>query len=234
MKLASWNVYKSKYIDQVVEILASLGSDVIALQEITEQDNNGHRINSAQVIAERLGYKYTYCKAFTTDRHTPSYDLGNAILTKYPIIESSCQLLSDRESYQGSAESEPRVGLVTTVQLPNGKHITIVTTQLGYTPTLETTKLQESQLERLFAITPRRNTILLGDFNSIPQSSIVQQLQSEFVNTDNLLTKPSRTDRLGKQRVDYIFTSPEITASNFSIIDSDASDHALLTAEIEV
>ncbi len=238
MKLISWNIWGGRNFAQVLAFLSQQNADIIALQEVRELEENGKRINIAQEVANRLGYEYIYCKAFTTERHTPSYDLGNAILTKNKIKNGRCHFLSTPEMYQGSSVTEPRTAVQVEIEY-NQKIYNILCTQLGYSKRSVESDMRNYQFQQLEKIIRENGTILMGDFNALPNSEIVKKLNHTLKNTDTDLQHPTITELKEpgqpQYRIDYIFTSSDIVAKNFQIYSNiTASDHFPLSVEIEI
>lgn len=241
LKVLSWNIWRGGDLDEVIKLLSKVDGDIISLQEVAVIKH----INQAEEIARRLGLNWFYCKAFTDDRHdSPSYDLGNAILTKFPVNGSSCHLLSGldlykqslkfslRSNYKGDSETEPR-GAVQVELTAGGKILTIVNTHLAYSKDHKSSKIRDIQLDNLLnnpAIKQSSKLILTGDFNSIPESETIKKIESMLINTDKNPAHPTWNDK----RIDYIFISPDIIVKSFQILNSDASDHFPILAEIEI
>lgn len=226
MKLLSWNIWKGKHLDKVIQTLKSESPDVMCLQEVKENDTN-----QAKVIAENLGYNYFYCGAYTTERYDPTFTLGNAILTKKDITSQSCVQLSSLTDYQGKSDTEPRGAVVCQID-----GITFTSAHIGY-PLVEseTTPIQKKQTQNLLKAIPREKCVIAGDFNSIPQSEVIKMLEEEYMNVDNSDIDTRFEEREGmikKGRIDYIFVTPDIKFNNFKITPSQASDHSFLTLEI--
>jgi endonuclease/exonuclease/phosphatase family metal-dependent hydrolase len=235
MKIMSWNIWKGKLLDKVIAQIEQESPDVVCLQEVIEQDIDGKRVNIAQLLASKLGYEFVYCKAFTTDRHSPSFDIGDAILSKYPITSNSCTALSNLEEYEDSSVTEPRTAVTVTIKTEIAT-LTIITCHLGYGEKFQETEIRNKQLDRLLAILPKEKTVLTGDFNSLPDSRVVRILNNVLINTDPEQSEYSYTDMKDEShleyRIDYIFTTPDIIARNFKILSTDASDHSPLTVEL--
>lgn len=234
MKIISWNIWGGKHLDEVLSYLQEKDADIITLQEVKVQD----RKNSATIIGEKLGYYVTYCKSFTTDRHTPPYELGNAILTKEKPLTTTCHILSDMSEYKQSAQTEPRTAVEVTLPFAV-KPLTILTTHLGYSEKFVESDLRNSQLEKLLSIMKNKNHLVLtGDFNSLPASSVVRKVSEVVRNVDKELTQMSMTDykdeNQTRYRIDYIFVSDSLRDKNFSIGESKASDHTPLSIEIDL
>ncbi|MBI2011595.1 endonuclease/exonuclease/phosphatase family protein [Candidatus Daviesbacteria bacterium] len=240
LKILSWNIWKGKYLDQVIEVLKKENADILGLQEVIEKDEEDlnlqsgiGRLNLAEIIASKLGYQKVWYKAFTTDRHTPIFDIGNALLSKYPILESKCIFLSGLDLYQKSPETEPRIAIKAKIDI-NGKILNVITTHLGWSENQQASKIRELQVEKLLQLIKEESTILMGDFNSLPDSPEVKKIEIVLVNTDPNPIEPSATDFKADFRIDYIFVSKDLKFSNFRMIDSDASDHKPLVVEIDI
>ena len=234
LKVLSWNIWAGKNLDGVVKLLREVNADIIGLQEVLERNSR----NNAEDLAQKLGLNYFYCKAFTDDRHpVPKYTLGNAVLTRFPIEKSCCHQLSSLELYRKSSETEPRTAAEATLSI-NGKSLNFFNTHLAHSPALRESEMRDLQLNNLLKYLSNHLTILTGDFNSQADSEVIKKLSEKLINTDK---DPSRTtavddDEHGKFnfRKDYIFVSPDIKVTSFRILDSDASDHYPILAEILV
>ncbi len=235
MKIVSWNIWKGKYFKQIIMDLKKLDADIIGLQEVKVYEENNKNQNIAEMISRKLNYQYIYCKSFTTDRHTPSFEIGNAILSRYPIISSKCHILSTLKEYKGSAETEPRTAVEIKIKFST-KELTVFNTHLGYSSDLSDTLLQKEQIHKLINVLPNKTTVLMGDFNALPQSEIIRKIEEKMANTDDILQTPTRIEEkegLRKEvRIDYIFTSKDMTFSNFQIHETSASDHRPLSVQL--
>lgn len=227
MKLISWNIWRGKHLDSVIKTLKEQSADIICLQEIKEQED----VNQAARIATELNLNHTFCKAFTTDINPPYYTLGNAILSKHELKHSQCIELSSKDAYQGNRYTEPRSAALAEI---NG--MTIVSTHIGFPNEDGTmTETQKTQITTLLNMVNTK-TIIAADVNSDLKSEAVLTLEAKLTNTDTANTPTIKEERDGEtreERIDYIFTTEDIKASNFQIIDTKASDHTILSCEIE-
>lgn len=239
MKLTvlSWNIWGGKKRNEIIEYLKTIPFDIAALQEVTVREKNGNLENDAEEIAKSLGYYYSFAKSFTTDRHTPVYDMGNAIVSKYPISRTVITELSDLSTYERNATTEPRNVIHAEINLESTP-INILCTHLGYSENLQATPLQLQQTEKLLSVLPSERTVLMGDFNSEPSSQIIKRVEQHLHHTDSDLSKASwinmKKENQPRHRIDYIFTSGDLTHHSFKIGESNASDHFPLHAEIEI
>jgi endonuclease/exonuclease/phosphatase family metal-dependent hydrolase len=81
--VVTWNINFSERIDEAIETLVSVevlqDADLLLLQEMDAE--------GVELIAQTLGYDYVYYPASIHRRHEK--DFGNAILSKWPIRNSS-------------------------------------------------------------------------------------------------------------------------------------------------
>jgi len=76
--MASYNV---NAIDAIVDKLQAASPDVVAFQEIQKNES----YDQAEIIAAKLGFEYVIHESFSWSHNEEGADLGNAIISKYPI-----------------------------------------------------------------------------------------------------------------------------------------------------
>lgn len=233
MKVISWNIWRGKNLDKIIELLKQEKPDIVGLQEVKGFLKGDEKLSSAQTIAEKLGYQFFYQKAFTTDRHYPPYDIGNALLTKLPIREQIGYELSGIADYEGSAITEPR-GAVEVKIISNGTEVSFLSTHLAYSDNLADVPIRQKQLNKLLQAIGQRTVVLMGDFNALPKSETIQTLSKVLVNADPVSRVPTWNRHKDNHnfRIDYIFVSPNVRYENFRVLKSQASDHQPIAVEI--
>ena len=89
LKVVSWNLNFATRVDQAVEAFRRVDklqdADLILLQEMDEE--------SAERMAQSLGYNYVYYPAAVHRRHNRKF--GNAIFSKWPLLETQKVPLSE-------------------------------------------------------------------------------------------------------------------------------------------
>ncbi len=240
IKLLSWNIWGGKYLDGIISFLKQADADIIALQEVIEDDDGG---NTALAISKALGYE---C-AFNVDMVIPSkwtgpvrdpekmIRFGNAILSKNKIVSSaSVQLSENRTAIQADIQVGEMVFHTYSIHL---KH------QHVENPDPKSEMLQKEQVDTLINLLPSEKAVIMGDFNSKQGTYPLNEMDKAFLDTENGDSTPTWTlykegcDKcpLGLlNKFDYIFTSKEIEAVSFSVGDSKASDHLPVMADIEI
>ncbi|MCL4353152.1 endonuclease/exonuclease/phosphatase family protein [Patescibacteria group bacterium] len=243
IKIISWNIWKGKNLDRIIDFLERENADIIGLQEVIEKDAVKGGINIGSFIADKLGYFLTYCKAFTTDRHVPVFDIGNATLSRIKPLKSKCIFLSGIEEYKGDSQTEPRIAVETQFSI-GGKSLTVFNTHLSYSDKLAVSNIRKKQTEKLIGLLKSQNTILLGDFNAAPESPEVKSIAKILKNADQGSFLPTwsvypadykgfKVDGL-KYRIDHMFMGRGVKIRKFWLGKSGASDHLPLLAETEI
>lgn len=205
-------------------IIQRSGANVIALQEVDRGwGNRSKYLDEAEYFARKLHMNYIF--GATLDRHLLVNNAGKfgiMILSKYPIEGEDFHLLP------GSLEQ--RGVLLAWIKTPAGR-IPVACTHLGLSISDRT-----QQIAEILNWLPRQaNCILLGDFNTEPDSPELVPLQSAFVD----LQERFGLGREGTffyngawQRIDYIFAGVNWNPISCKVIEEHASDH--LPVQIDV
>lgn len=237
MKVLSWNIWQGNHLPEIIDFLEKADADVVALQEVVVKDGS----NTAELIAKALGYFYEYDPAI--QQNAFGVPQGNAVLSRYPIAERKAHMLSDEDLYAKTAETEPRIAVETTLVV-NDINIKVFSVHLAYSHKFQPSKMRELQVDNLLKVLPQTSTILMGDFNSHPNNSVIEKLGEVMKNADAKLTEPTWTIYPFKyrgfketelhHRLDYIFVSKDLRTEHFQVEQSKGSDHLPISAVIEI
>jgi endonuclease/exonuclease/phosphatase family metal-dependent hydrolase len=151
-------------LNVAVEGLKALKPDVVAMQEVVETPAIG---NQAQRVADALGASWAFDPV---DRQRAAGPLGNAVVSRFPIVTRESLLLP------GPPE-DPRRALLCVLETPFGK-LPMVSVHLSWE--MWHSPRREQQVVGLDAFV-RANPgelppILAGDFNATPDSACIQFL----------------------------------------------------------
>jgi endonuclease/exonuclease/phosphatase family metal-dependent hydrolase len=228
IKVLSWNIWRGKNFPEVIEFLKKEQPDLIGLQEVLEDEEHTEK------LAKELGFYYFFGKAFTTDRHETVFTLGNAVLSRFPILESRIIMLSGLEDYQRSSATEPRNVTLIKVRVKD-QELTFATTHLAHSLDNVPSELRTKQTKNLMKEVDKESLILCGDFNSLPDDPAIKLLEESLINTDSDPSKKTWVDKDGDHfRIDYILTSKDLKNNTFQVLESDASDHKPISVDIEL
>ncbi len=224
IKAISWNIAFSEEIDQVIEELQEVealrGAEVLLLQEMDEA--------GTEAIARALEYNYVYYPASIHSRHERNF--GNAVLSKWPIVDSEKIILPHRNP------SNDQIRIAVHALLDVGDdHLPV------YSVHTETFWLgpdsREDQVSLLAEeIDPDYSTVIVGgDFNTLtPLSEKILTERMEMANLEPATDDAGATVGIGRfgLQLDHIFTRG-FTALDYGVWqESEASDHYPLWVEL--
>lgn len=229
LKILSWNIWFDGDLKAVNDFLENSDADIIGLQEVMQINDV---IQISKRLREKLGYEFVYSPAFQIQKDGKAVDVGIAIFSKFPILKSKTYNLS---------KTNNRIAIKADVKV-NNKTLHIFSTHLLHTHQLPS-QIQEEQADNLIKILPYENTILMGDFNALPDSNAVKKISSVIKNTDENLLPTWSVYKEGCKgcklqgviyKLDNIFVTKNLNTHTFQIEDSKASDHLPISVEIDL
>jgi len=228
IKVVSWNIWINGYFDKICSFLKQANADIIGLQEVKDDDP---KLNIIRYL-KNLGYEYT----FTPIKHTwkgKTYNHGPPVFSKYPIKKKETYILSVEDS---------RAVVRADIQI-NSQKLHVFSTHLIHTHQ-QPSAIQDEQAENLAKLIPKEKSILMGDFNALPNSNAIKIMDRVLINTDqNLLptwsiypqgchTCNPKAELIYK--LDYIFASKDLKTKNYTVEKSQGSDHLPISILVEL
>jgi endonuclease/exonuclease/phosphatase family metal-dependent hydrolase len=214
--LVSWNIHSCVGLDsrfapeRTAQLLASLGADVIGLQEIGWHHRGEPGFDQFAYLSRALGLSVV---AAPTKQHGRAH-YGNALLTRLPVLTQQRIDLS-------LPGREPR-GAVLAVLDCGGQPIRCVNAHLGLGPRERT--VQIGRLLSILGDDPALPTILMGDLNEWRLRSVgLRQLLQRFPDQAAPRSFPVRLPAL---RLDRIFVSSGLQLASFAPVRTPLSHHA--------
>jgi len=218
------NVNLADYIDldKMCQIIRSVNPDVVALQEVYGCGPWKELTAQAETMAAALGMHCFYGRSIFISGENP---YGNAILSKYPIVEA--QVIDIPDPVGASVEHRTICRCVIDLY---GKRLAVYGTHYGLRPpehehavstTLATVKREALPL------------VFMGDLNMTPDNPLILALNEHMQSTDPLLSgKLTFPAEAPNRKIDYIFTSDGIEVTAADVIEQMASDHFPVCADI--
>ena len=245
----TWNIWSGENWPQVAQFIQDHRIDIVGLQEVDNNLERTGRIDVARKIADTLSYHFAYSASIEnqTTGKTAGGEFGNAVISRFPITASNRHFLSSPTEWQGTSETEPRTLLETTIEVA-GKKLRFLTLHLGYAREFATTPIKIRQITKVTKILADKKdtpTILLGDFNSLPQSQEIQEIKKYLRDVDdkNLLRTWTTHDFSYKDwqvpaglnfKIDYIFVSQDIQYGSPTSAETTISDHVPVIVELQL
>lgn len=227
IKILSWNIWIKGNYDQTVDFLKKSQADIIGLQEVVDNDPNRDIIKTLK----KAGYE----AYFGSVEHTwggKIYRDGPAVFSRHKIVNKEIFVLSKKDK-RAAVKANIKVG---------DKTLHVFSTHLIHAHQ-KGSEEQDIQASHLLEILPTDSTILMGDFNATPKSSVINNVKKILNDSDPnstptwsiypegcLVCNPQTVDT----KLDYIFTSRDIHTKSFKVEQSRASDHLPISVLIEV
>ncbi|MGP4081486.1 endonuclease/exonuclease/phosphatase family protein [Pseudalkalibacillus sp. R45] len=226
-------------IDRIANVIEESGAEIIGLQEVDV--HWGARSNNDNIIedlAEQLDMHYFFAPIYDFDpvsEDAPRRQFGVAVLSKYPIVQATNQEIT-RLSTQ-DAEPEPKLspGFAEAIINVKGALVPFYVTHLDYRgdPTIRT--MQVDDMLNIFE-GQAGDKILVGDMNATPEAPELAPLFDMFTDAWAVAGDDSPGFTYSAlsptKRIDYIFTSDNMTVQHSEISSTLASDHLPVIADI--
>jgi endonuclease/exonuclease/phosphatase family metal-dependent hydrolase len=155
---------------------------------------------------------------------------GNAILSRYPIIESNSYDLPPRDLFilRGFTSAVIDIG--------GGDSLQVIATHFHHLD--EDSNIRQLQSPVIINYWNKADrTIVLGDLNAEPNAPETEMLYQAGLVDALAEAEPSATYTFHSadlyQRIDYIWVSPDLVIKEASVMFSNASDHLPIIALID-
>ena len=241
LRVMTYNIYGARAtspanaadLDAIAEVIRRQNPDFVTLNEVDVFTNRtGKDVHQARDLAEKLGMEWHFSKAI--DRDGGEY--GDAVLSKYPILETRSYRLPCAAEQPG----EDRSLCVIRVQI-DGKDLYVASTHLDHLSGDASRLVQAAEIRRIRDTELEGDLILCGDLNAIPSSNVIATMTSFLTNTGPIdqYTFPSDDP---SRKIDYIMYAPieHFGVQNCQVVSRgdqqvggvDASDHRPVIADI--
>lgn len=247
IKVMSFNIYHGEGLldgrldlGRIAEVIRDSGADVVGMQEVDKHfsERSGYE-DQGRLLAEALNMNYAYgpnLRLESSSADEPDREYGTLILSRFPIVRQHNYPLPG-ETSEGH-HNEPR-GLLETILDVDGRPVLFLNTHLGLGE--QERKAQVDWIIRKYGQSPEP-VLLTGDFNAEPSSPEILKLKEVFQDAfepfglqdePTLLEKDlSGEDPSGyrlTKRIDYVFSSTQITLIGAERISRVVSDHLPIT-----
>lgn len=210
-------------LNRIAQVIAAESPDVVALQEVDSKRRRSTYQDQAHVLAERLGYE---C-AFVHARRWKEGEYGNAILSRFPVLE--CRRLPLPKPARLPVEA--RSVLQCRLALPDGD-VHVWNTHLGLLAAERRAQVAVMVQEYLrYADIP---LVLVGDFNARPRSKEITGLSLHLTRVISQRTFPGF---LPVVHLDHVFHSGHLRVDRShvpkTLLARRASDHLPLVVDLQ-
>lgn len=220
-------VTKKIDFDRMAETIKRFDPDIVSLNEMRMAGEHPEYTDQVPELAERAGYPYWYfAKALDVQGPNP---YGNGILSRHPILFAETVPVPDPAERKGTGHYETRCLLHVKLDVPGGLDVFVIHFGLNADE-------QENAVKTVIENLTTSRCILMGDFNVTPDNPVLQPIRQRLYDTAELFEKPLLSYPSDKPeiKIDYIFTSRDITVLDADIPQIILSDHFPYIAAIEI
>lgn len=234
MRIMTFNIqhaldYRRGVIDteRFARAIADWGADVCGLNEVRGAGALEGYTDQTNAIADVLGYDRRFGEAIRVGGCGP---YGNALVSRYPILEAETVLVPDPVHREGG-HYETRCVLKTVLDTDEGK-ICVFVCHMGLEP--EERESAVATLCRLIDET-EMPLILMGDFNAQPDATELAPLRARLQDTDDFSDAPGAPTYASydpHMKIDYIFYRG-LRCTGARTMSEVVSDHFPIMAQFE-
>jgi endonuclease/exonuclease/phosphatase family metal-dependent hydrolase len=243
IRIMTWNIWAGRNWKQVIDFVMKHKIDVMGFQEVDRKIHERSNYEDLyQNMKEALGFHGAFGSCIEKEVKGEKGQYGNCIFSRYPIVGNKVTMLIPDVKWTGDAETEPRCLLQAEIEVGE-KRFTFMTMHIGYEKYLKRSAVRDKQFSTATsAVKGRTSTVLVGDFNTVPESKYIKDLSKHMTSVGNHMTWPTRDWeyhgwRLLKgplYKIDYIFVSKDMKYSEPATDVNEISDHAPVMLTIEV
>ncbi|MFV1979657.1 MAG: endonuclease/exonuclease/phosphatase family protein [Rhodothermia bacterium] len=227
LRILAYNIHAGVGMDKEIDLerlaalIRAVNPDLVALQEVDSVTSRTNSVDQAAELGRLTGLESVFGRFMPYQGGA----YGMALLSRWPIVESQNLRLPDG--------AEPRTALTAIVRSPATGQI-LRFAGIHFYKTDEERMAQVEQLEA-FLRADEVPTILAGDFNSTPDSEVMNHLAESWTvieKGDEHLTFPSYAP---DREIDFVLFRPE---GQFEMLDQYlvdepvASDHRPVVVDL--
>ena len=251
LKIIQVNIFKGKYLDNLVKFIKEEDPDLITMQEVTAGNFNLYEEKSANVfniLKEKLGYFGVFNGDLKIKNDSKS-EFGNAVFSKYEIISKAVIVLKPfreitMEELDGNGEDIreliPRHLLDAVIKV-EGNKIHVISWHGAWTAPPTDTNETLKQADKVAAYLDSLDDAFLlgGDLNNIVTNKTVGTINKVannlMINSGVVQTTHPTIHKIAPKgfMIDYIFTSSHFKLKNLYVPQIIVSDHLPVIVEVK-
>jgi endonuclease/exonuclease/phosphatase family metal-dependent hydrolase len=227
LRVVDYNVHTTVNVrgqadpEAVARVIDAQDPDVVVLQEVSRGWAVSGSIDTAEWLSERLGLSYVFVEAADNG-------FGNAILSRFPLLRT------DEGFLPKGVGPMDRSWIRALLDLGEGHTVSIIGTHLHHQhdgPEDDRTRLE--QIGTLLGVWGGASrTVIAGDMNARPGSEELARFEAAGLETAGDLSIPTSPSTDPRNRIDYIFATPDLELSEAAFPKSTASDHLAVAATV--
>lgn len=202
--------------EALVDRIESANADLVALQEV----NRGWDLSAGIDFFAYVRWRLPQYHAAYGPMDTPLF--GNAILSRYPIADSGYGILPHLNSALNRGYTWANV------DAPGGR-VFVVSTHFTAYEGFDAERI--AQADAFVGVWQKRSrSILAGDYNAHPQDTTITRLLAaglvDAPAAGGIGAQFTYASGAPRERIDYVFVSPDVETASARVLDGTASDHS--------
>ncbi|MHB1192947.1 MAG: endonuclease/exonuclease/phosphatase family protein [Longimicrobiales bacterium] len=237
LRVMTYNIhFGDPDLSAITEVICTSGADVVALQEVDVRwSERSAFADQASEIASRCGMEFRYGPIYDMpplEPGKPNRQFGVALLTRFPVVSWKNHLLT-RLSTQEDVPPTPMTGFLQVTLDVGGTEVDVFSTHLDYRRDPAVRKTQVAEMVAVLGDLSRP-TILMGDMNAGPGQEELAPLFARLRDAWAGQSDPGNTIPVDAptNRIDYVFLAGPLRAVSARVLDTTASDHRPVVAEL--
>lgn len=226
-------------LDRTARTIRGSGADIVVLQEVDVRwDARSDYADQVRELARKLRMWASFAPIYDEPGQKPGDErrqFGVAILSKHPILFARNHEITRLSTQDPEAGPEPGPGFAEALVLVAGRLVHVYATHLDFRPDPGVRTAQVADMLRIMRQDgPFARQLLLGDFNATPDSPELAPLWSKLEDAWQVADGAGLSYPADKptDRIDYVTANGRFTPRAASTVDSLASDHRPVTAEL--
>ena len=213
----------------MADVIRDADADIIGMNEVRGRGAHSDYTAQTEAMAAMLGYHGFFGRSFYVGGWNP---YGNAVLSRWPIIEAKVFRIPDPAAKADAPRFEPRSILRAVIDLPDGGRFAVYASHFGLS------HVEAEHAASLAAALTAEESLpfaRMGDFNVTPDDPVLAPLDASLNETHSLLTSRgelSHPSHAPADLIDYIYTSKAVTVKDVHVHAVVASDHCPVVAEL--
>lgn len=212
---------KRQDLSRILPVLVESRADIVCLQEVDYNLPRSGQTDQAAWLARNLGFHQALGVNFGIRGVA---GMGNAILSRWPIYSTWNKTLPFRGERRGLLMAE--------IDAPASERIAVFCTHWGLSAGQ---RLRQAEVAAGFAENTALPCLLCGDLNARPGeksvATLLKQSNLEDAGPNDALTYPADHP---ESKIDYILASRHFAFAGSHVIDTQASDHLPLVADLSL
>ncbi len=210
------------------DTVSRLGADICGLNEVRGKGALAGYTDQMGKLSAKLECNKYFGQTIKVGGIGP---YGNGLLSKYPIISAETVHIPDTNDRSGKSNFEHR-GFISSRIIADGRELAVLVCHMGLSEAE-----QKNAVEALCDAIDKIDCpmILMGDFNTTPQSKVLAPLFERMQDTDPISVNPSAFTYASyepTEKIDYLLYR-DIECTYAETVTEIVSDHFPIFADFE-